>query len=124
MPDNRRPVFLNLLQFRFPVPAIMSIIHRASGAVMVLAVPLFIFLLDLSLSGEEGFARASGMLESGFARFVLFFFFWGVIHHLLAGVRYLLIDFDIGVGRETGTRSAWAVLLGAPALTLILGVML
>ena len=124
MPDNRRPVFLNLLQFRFPVPAIMSIMHRASGAVMVLAVPLFIYLLDLSLSGEEGFSRAASTLGGGFARFALVLFLWGVIHHLLAGVRYLLIDFDIGVGRETGTRSAWIVLLAAPVLTVVLGVML
>ena len=124
MPNKRRPVFLNLLQFRFPIPAIMSIIHRASGAVMVLAVPLFIYLLDLSLSGEAGFARATEILGYGLVRLLLFFFVWGVIHHLFAGLRYLLIDFDIGVDREAGTRSAWAVLVAAPLMTVVLGVLL
>lgn len=124
MPSKRRPVFLNLLQFRFPIPAIMSIVHRGSGAVMVLSIPLFVYLLDLSLSGEAGFAEAAGLLQSGPVRLVLFFYLWGVIHHLLAGVRYLLLDFDIGVDREAGTRSAWAVLVAAPVLTVLLGVML
>jgi len=124
MPNKRRPVFLNLLQFRFPIPAIMSIVHRASGAVMVLAVPLFLYLLEISLSGEAGFVRAAEILDCGVVRFLLFFFIWGVIHHLLAGIRYLLIDFDIGVDRETGTRSAWGVLVAAPILTLLLGAML
>jgi len=124
MPSKRRPVFLNLLQFRFPIPAIMSIVHRGSGAVMVLSIPLFVYLLDLSLSGEAGFAEVAGLLQSGPVRLVLFFYLWGVIHHLLAGVRYLLLDFDIGVDREAGTRSAWAVLVAAPVLTVLLGVML
>ena len=124
MPSKRRPVFLNLLQFRFPIPAIMSIVHRGSGAVMVLSIPLFVYLLDLSLSGEAGFAEAAGLLQSGPVRLVLFFYLWGVIHHLLAGVRYLLLDFDIGVDRDAGTRSAWAVLVAAPVLTVLLGVML
>jgi succinate dehydrogenase / fumarate reductase cytochrome b subunit len=124
MPSKRRPVFLNLLQFRFPIPAIMSIVHRGSGAVMVLSIPLFVYLLDLSLRGEAGFTEAAGLLQSGPVRLVLFFYLWGVIHHLLAGVRYLLLDFDIGVDREAGTRSAWAVLVAAPVLTVLLGVML
>ncbi len=124
MPSQRRPVFLNLLQFRFPIPAIMSIVHRGSGAVMVLSIPLFVYLLDLSLRGEAGFAEAAGLLQSGPVRLILFFYLWGVIHHLLAGVRYLLLDFDIGVDREAGMRSAWAVLVAAPVLTVLLGVML
>lgn len=124
MPSQRRPVFLNLLQFRFPIPAIMSIVHRGSGAVMVLSIPLFVYLLDLSLRGEAGFAEADGLLQSGPVRLILFFYLWGVIHHLLAGVRYLLLDFDIGVDREAGMRSAWAVLVAAPVLTVLLGVML
>jgi len=105
-----RPVFLNLLQIRLPVAGIMSIIHRATGVVMVLSIPLLVYLLDLSLSGPQGFADAQA----------LFGFLWGLMHHLLAGIRYLLIDIDIGVEKPLFRQTAWAVIVAAPVLALIL----
>ena len=124
MTTSNRPVFLNLLQFRFPIGAIMSIGHRASGTLLALAIPFGIYLLDLSLEGQDGFARATEILGSGIVRFLLFFLLWGLIHHLLAGIRFLLIDFDIGVDKESASKSATLVMAAAPVIALILGYLL
>ena len=124
MTTSNRPVFLNLLQFRFPIGAIMSIGHRASGVLMALAIPFAIYLLDLSLKGPDGFARAGGILDSGFIRFLLVFVLWGLIHHLLAGIRYLLLDFGLGVEKESAKKSATLVMAAAPVIALILGFLL
>jgi succinate dehydrogenase / fumarate reductase cytochrome b subunit len=115
-----RPVFLNLFKIRLPIAGIMSIIHRVTGVVMVLAIPLLIYLLDLSLRGPEGFANAKGLFASSFIKLVLFLFLWGLMHHFLAGIRYLLIDIDIGVEKPLFRQTAWAVTLVAPVLALIL----
>jgi len=115
-----RPVFLNLMQIRLPVGAVMSIIHRLTGVVMVFAIPLLIYLLDLSLSGEAGFAAAAALLGSGWVKLPLFLFLWGLMHHLLAGIRYLLIDIDIGVDKPFFRQTAWGVIAAAPLLALIL----
>ncbi|MCW8889147.1 MAG: succinate dehydrogenase, cytochrome b556 subunit, partial [Sedimenticola sp.] len=56
MTTKNRPVYLDLTQFRFPIAAIMSVGHRASGVLMILAIPFLAYILDLSLSGPEGFA--------------------------------------------------------------------
>jgi succinate dehydrogenase / fumarate reductase cytochrome b subunit len=121
---NNRPVFLNLLQFRFPIAAIMSVGHRASGVLMVLCTPVLIYLLELSLQGPQGFARAQGILQGGVVRLLLLLVLWALLHHLLAGIRYLFIDFDIGAGKESGRRSAIAVMAAAPLLTVLLGFLL
>jgi succinate dehydrogenase / fumarate reductase cytochrome b subunit len=42
---------------------------------------------------------------------------WSLSHHLLAGVRHLLLDIDIGLDRAAARASAWLVNLGALALT-------
>lgn len=115
-----RPVFLNLMQIRLPVSGVMSIIHRLTGVVMVLAIPLLIYLLDLSLSGEAGFAAAAALFGSAWVRLLLFLFLWGLMHHLLAGIRYLLIDIDIGVDKPLFRQTAWGVIVAAPLLALIL----
>ncbi|MCU7932416.1 MAG: succinate dehydrogenase, cytochrome b556 subunit [Candidatus Thiodiazotropha sp. (ex Codakia rugifera)] len=121
MQDTKpRPVFLNLTKIRLPMAGIMSIIHRVTGVVMVLAIPLLIYLLDLSLSSAEGFADAKAMFANGFIKLLLFLFLWGLMHHLLAGIRYLLIDIDVGVEKPLFRQTAWAVTLVAPLLALIL----
>ncbi len=119
--NNIRPVFLNLLLIRMPVAAVISIIHRMSGVVMVLTIPLVFYMLDLSLSGDEGFEQVRSMFFDGFDRLLLLCFVWGLVHHLLAGLRFLLIDLDIGVEHYASTRSAWMVVSGAIIFTLLLG---
>jgi succinate dehydrogenase / fumarate reductase, cytochrome b subunit len=115
-----RPVFLNLMQIRLPVAGIMSIIHRATGVAMVLSIPLLVYLLDLSLSGPQGFADAGGLFGNLLVKLILFLFLWGLMHHLLAGIRYLLIDIDIGVDKPLFRQTAWAVIVAAPVFALIL----
>lgn len=85
----------------------LSILHRITGVVMVLLLPLLIYLLDRSLQGAAAFARVSEMLTSIPARLVLIVLTWVLAHHLLAGIRFLLLDIDLGVTRAVARRSAW-----------------
>jgi len=124
MMTKNRPVYLDLKQFRFPIAAIMSVGHRASGVLMILAIPFLAYMLDLSLSGAEGFAQATTILDSLFIKLVLFVVLWAMLHHLLAGIRYLLIDFHLGVEKEVATKSAQAVTVAAPVLAILIGLVL
>jgi len=119
-----RPVFLNLFKFRFPIAAVMSVGHRASGVFLALAVPALIYLLDLSLSSAEGFAHVQELLGGLFVKLVVFVVLWALLHHLLAGIRFLLIDFEIGVEKEAGRKSATAVMVAAPILAILFGFVL
>ncbi|MCG7925793.1 MAG: succinate dehydrogenase, cytochrome b556 subunit [Candidatus Thiodiazotropha taylori] len=115
-----RPVFLNLFKIRLPMAGIMSIIHRVTGVVMVLSIPLLIYLFDLSLSGADGFAAAKAIFDMGLVKLILFLMLWALMHHLFAGIRYLLIDIDIGVEKPLFGQTSWAVTLAAPVAALIL----
>ncbi len=115
-----RPKYLNLLEIRMPVGAVASIAHRISGVLLFLAVPAMIWLLERSLAGPEGFAQALDVLRHPLARLVTILLVWALLHHLLAGLRFLLIDLEIGVERAPARAGAWLVNLGAPLLTLLL----
>ena len=117
---QQRPVHLNLVRIRLPIGGIMSIIHRITGVLMFLAVPVLIYLLDLSLISEAGYREAIAMLHSPLGIVLLFGLMWSLSHHLLAGIRYLLIDIDLGVEKEPARRSALAVTVVAPVLALVL----
>jgi succinate dehydrogenase / fumarate reductase cytochrome b subunit len=117
---TRRPVHLNLFKIRLPIGGIMSIIHRATGVFMFLALPVLIYLLDLSLSGPTGYAEAADALHGVTGVLFVFLLMWSVAHHLLAGIRYLLIDVDLGVEKEIARQSALGVVVAGPVLGLLL----
>lgn len=117
---TKRPVHLNLTKIRLPIGGIMSIMHRATGVFMALALPYLIYLLDLSLSGAEGFTAAGETLHAPIGMVFVFLLMWSVAHHLLAGIRYLLIDVDQGVGKFTARRTALGVIVAGPVLALLL----
>ena len=118
-PTASRPKFLNLLLIRMPVGALTSIGHRLSGVLLFLSLPLAAFLLDLSLQGPEGFEQAAQLLASPMLRIVELVIAWSLAHHFLAGVRFLLIDLDIGVDKLPARTTALTVNLAAPVLALL-----
>jgi succinate dehydrogenase / fumarate reductase cytochrome b subunit len=123
MSEKKRPYFLNLFLIRMPVPAMMSIAHRLSGVVMVLAIPVFLYLLELSLANPEGFHRVRELMSGPLVWALLFLLGWGLVHHLFSGIRFLLIDFDYGLDRKAARMTAWVVILGAVVAALLTGML-
>lgn len=119
-----RPKHLNLLLIQLPLPGFVSILHRISGALLFLALPLLLWLLQQSLRSIETFTRASEWLQYGLVKLVLLGLLWGFLHHLCAGIRYLLIDAHLISGLARARASSWLVLIGSLSLTLVFGVML
>lgn len=121
MQTTSRPVFLNLLQIRLPLTGWVSIIHRVTGVVLFLALPVPLYLLQLSLSGEEGFQRVSAWLGQWPLKVLLLLLMWWFLHHLFAGIRVLLLDLEVGIDLAAARRSARWVLLADIVVLLLLG---
>ena len=118
--NNTRPVFLNLFKIHLPVTAVLSVAHRLTGIFLFLMIPVLIYLLDLSLAGPAGFAHVRALLQEPLWHSLLILLTWFFAHHFFAGIRYLLIDIDIGVRPATGRRSAWVVLAAGIVTVMIL----
>lgn len=117
----KRPVFLNLLLIRLPLTGIVSISHRLTGLLLVLSLPLLIDWFDRSLRDAAGFEQVRQLMTGLPARLYLLLLLWFLLHHLLAGLRILLIDLDFGVQRHTARASAAWVVFGGLLLTALLG---
>jgi succinate dehydrogenase / fumarate reductase, cytochrome b subunit len=99
----------DLVRYRLPVPGVLSILHRISGALMFLALPAILVLFDLSLRSEASYQRLRDLAGGWVVKSGLVLLAWALLHHLAAGIRYLLLDLDWGVEREAARRSAWVV---------------
>ena len=117
-PRRDRPEFRNIhitqiVGYRMPMPAMVSIMHRISGAALFLALPFLLWMFDLSLISEGTFERMAMVASSWFVKLVLLFLIWGFLHHLVAGIRYLVLDLP------QARKSALAVFAISVPLTLV-----
>ena len=110
---QKRPVYLNLLQIRQPIGAIVSILHRTTGALMVLLIPYALYALQTSLESPMRFEQIRATLSNGIGRLAFLLALWVLIQHLYTGIRHLLMDVDIGVEKQDAGRSAWLTLLAS-----------
>ena len=118
---KRRPKNLDLPTIRLPLPGILSIIHRISGAGMFLMLPFLLWLFQSSLASPETFASAKEVVGHPLARIILLGLIWFYMHHFCAGIRYLLLDLHKGVELEAARLSSKVVFVVSIALTLIIG---
>ena len=128
MPDltvkKRRPLWFNLSPLNLPVPGLSSIFHRVSGALLFLMLIWFLYLLDLSLASETGYAQAGELLRIPAMKLLAIASIWALLHHMCAGIRHLFLDIDIGVSLHAARRSAFAVFIVSIALAASIAVRL
>ena len=124
-PRPARPVYLDLLSIRQPLPAIVSILHRASGAILFLAgIPLALAALDASLRSPESYSAFATVLSHPLAKLTALVLLWSYVHHLFAGVRHLLLDVHVGLSLPSARRSSAVVFVLALLATLAIAIRL
>lgn len=132
--SRKRPEFRNinafkdLTTYRLPPAGWVSILHRASGGLMFVLLPLIVWLFDTSISSEISFARFTSAFTAGIGfvpgwlfKLVVLALIWAYLHHLIAGLRHLFMDARHAVTKEFGKSSAIVTLVLSIGLTLVLG---
>lgn len=87
-----RPKNLNLFTIRLPINALVSILHRATGCLLFLILPLILLLVQLSLSSAEQYQMVVNILHSPLVKLLLLGVAWAFFHHFFAGIRHLAMD--------------------------------
>ncbi len=131
---KKRPEFRNITAlsdlptYRLPAAGWVSILHRISGLLMFLLMPLIIWLFDNSISSEISFAKFSaafnvglGFVPGWFMKLVALALIWAYLHHFIAGMRHLYMDVCHAVSKEFGKSSAIVTLVLSLGLTAVLG---
>ena len=132
---KKRPEFRNinalsdLPTYRLPAAGWVSIMHRISGLLMFLLMPLIIWMFDNSISSEISFAKFSaafgatglGFIPGWFMKLIALALIWAYLHHFIAGVRHLYMDVQHAVSKEFGKSSAVVTLVLSLGLTAVLG---
>ncbi|MGU7774588.1 succinate dehydrogenase, cytochrome b556 subunit [Burkholderia sp. MR1-5-21] len=126
-----RPEYRNIgfgditMKYRMPLAAILSILHRVSGALLFLFLPFLLFLFDQSLTSELSFEVFKAFLSNIVVKLIVLALSWAFFHHFCAGIRHLVMDVNHdAVTKESGKNTAVIVFVVSIALTIAMALKL
>ena len=119
MSDSKNPLSPHLQIYRWQVSSLLSITHRISGVINLLALILIFFWLLVLSFGENNYELFLISINSFFGKFVLIGFTWSMNFHLLSGIRHLAWDFGYGFEIKTANISGIIVIISSLIMTVI-----
>jgi succinate dehydrogenase / fumarate reductase, cytochrome b subunit len=120
---KNQPKYLNLLQIKQPTPAVVSLLHRISGALLYFpGIPALLWGLQMALSSPEKYAQLQSILTSPLAKIGLLLSLWFFVHHFCAGIRFLALDLHYGIELQQARLTSKIVLVTGIAITLLIGI--
>jgi len=111
MQYDSRPKYLNLFKIKLPVTGVISIFHRLTGILLFAFIPVSLYFLQLSVKDAASFQQLSVLMLSPLSRFFILLMLWSLVHHLITGLRFLLIDMEFFLSRQSSRASAWGVVI-------------
>lgn len=104
----------------FPVTAIVSILHRVTGALLFLTLPFLIYGFNLSVSDRQSYQELTTWMDLWYLKLVVLAWLWALLHHMLAGVRHLLMDLHLGLSRSRARTSAYVAVAGGVIMLIVM----
>lgn len=105
-----------------PLSAKASFLHRVTGLILFFAIGFLLYVLDLSLSSEQGFTQIGEVMSHPVSKFIG----WGILtalgYHFVAGIKHLLMDWGIGEEVKSGRIGAIITIASAVVLSVLAGI--
>lgn len=123
--SKSRPKFLDLfiLGPKMSINAKASILHRVSGFLLFISIPLILYVLQQSLTSQSFYNTLYGVMSNPIVKLVYIFLIWAFVYHLCSGVRFLFLDINKGVEIGRAKTTAKIVIIVSLILTAGLGVL-
>jgi len=120
MANRERPLSPHLQVYNWQVQMVTSILHRATGVVLVVGSLLIVWALLALAAGAGHWASFGGFARSPLGFLILFGWSWALAFHLINGIRHLVQDAGWGYKVETFIRSSWVSVIGSLVLTALI----
>tara|TARA_B100000959_G_scaffold217734_1_gene229729 strand:+ start:19 stop:405 length:387 start_codon:yes stop_codon:yes gene_type:complete len=119
MNDSKNPLSPHLQIYRWHISSLLSITHRISGVINLVALILIFFWLIILSFGESNYELFLLIINSFFGKFILIGFTWSMTFHILSGIRHLAWDLGYGFEIKTANTSGAVVIILSLLLTVI-----
>jgi succinate dehydrogenase / fumarate reductase, cytochrome b subunit len=112
-----RPISPHLQIYRWQLPMLLSILHRAAGVVLSAGAILLVWWLVAAASGPDAYEGVENFLGSWIGLLVLFGWTTALFYHLCNGIRHLVWDTGQALDLKSTYLGGWLVVGATAVLT-------
>ena len=117
--ENKNPLSPHIQIYRCQISSLVSISHRVTGIINIIAITLICFWASLLLLGESNYEMIKLFLSSIFGKFIILALTWSFLFQVLSEVRHLFMDLGYGFELQTTKITGLLVIFGSVILTII-----
>ena len=118
--ENKEPLSPHIQIYRWHISSLVSITHRITGIINIIAITLICFWASLLLLGEDNYEMINIFLSSFIGKFIILGFTWSFLFQILSEIRHLIMDMGYGFELQTTKVTGLLVIFGSIILTIIL----
>ena len=118
--ENKEPLSPHIQIYRWHISSLVSITHRITGIINIIAITLICFWASLLLLGEDNYEMINIFLSSFIGKFIILGVTWSFLFQILSEIRHLIMDMGYGFEIQTTKVTGLLVIFGSIILTIIL----
>ena len=117
--ENKEPLSPHIQIYRWHISSLVSISHRITGIINIIAITLICLWASLLLVGESKYESIDFFLNSYFGKFIILSFTWSFLFQVLSEIRHLIMDLGYGFELRTTKITGLIVIFGSIVLTIV-----
>ena len=118
--ENKSPLSPHIQVYRWQISSLVSISHRITGIINIIAITLICLWASLLLLGENNYNSINLLLNSQIGKFIILGLTWSFCFQILSEIRHLVMDLGYGFELKTTNITGLLVIIGSIFLTIIL----
>ena len=118
--DNKNPLSPHIQIYRWHVSSLVSISHRITGIINIIAITLICIWSSLLILGESNYNLVNFLLNSIFGKFITLGIVWSFSFQILSEIRHFILDMGYGFELKTTRISGLIVIFGSIFFTVII----
>ena len=117
--ENKEPLSPHIQIYRWHISSLVSISHRITGIINIIAITFICLWASLLLLGESYYIMINSLLSSLIGKFIILTFSWSFSFQVLSEIRHLIMDLGYGFELKTTKISGIFVIFGSIILTVV-----
>ena len=117
--ENKEPLSPHIQIYRWHISSLVSISHRITGIINIIAITLVCIWVSLLLVGESKYETIDFFLNSYFGKFIILSVTWSFLFQILSEIRHLIMDLGYGFEIQTTKITGLIVIFGSIILTIV-----
>ena len=117
--ENKTPISPHIQIYKWHISSLVSISHRITGIINIIAITLICLWISLLFLGESNYEIISSFLSSLIGKFIILGVTWSFSFQALSEIRHLIMDLGYGFEIKTSRVTGLLVIFGSMILTII-----